>query len=539
MSDSVYQDDVLGEDVPFVPEVIPSSYRPSPASAYTSAAPRQAAPQRDDEMQGILRGMLKQSQTDVQGALTSDKVAEQQYLDSQAWKKKTLQESYDKLVAQKKDPSEFLLAFGAGMLKPTKTGSFFESLGNAGEAGVPALSRMNQLEQANKKTGLEYQLGMAGTDTDMAKYRGESAQKRAALSQKQGDTAVSMMDRISAREQAQQLARERMGLMELLARDRLDAGKAAADAKTAASTTSFIQSLDTDGKHVLATLGGPSVLETPEGVAKFQQALREYSGMAEEPPEQRKERLVTMGLPDMVADPFAGLPVKKRAEAQTAMLKMGQTELDKAQGTVDTARKLRENGRRFLEVTTGLDTGAMFHTPGSIALNPKAREAANIATNMAPDFRNGLPGAASDTDVKMFAAGAPSLTNSRTANNNLVTAYSLAAENAENQHAFKEAYLAQHKTLVGANSAWMRYLKDNPIFEFDEKAVAAGNAEAYRLNGARADWQTYFREEVRPTQLPPATVAALNKQLTPGNGATLDDGSVWTKTSSGKLKRVR
>lgn len=245
MADDLYNPDVLGSDVPFVPEQIAAPYQPRPASAYTSAgAP---APQRDDEMQGILRGMLKQSQTDVQGALTSDKAAEQQYLDSQAWKRKTLQDSYDKLVAQKKNPSEFLLAFGAGMLKPTKTGSFFESLGNAGEAGVPALGRMNTLEQANKKTGLEYQLGMAGVDTDMAKYRSDGAFKRATLSQKQGDNAVSMMDRIAAREQTQQLARERLDLQ----RDNIDLRRTQGDDRLAATAVRTAQPLSPAGKQAL------------------------------------------------------------------------------------------------------------------------------------------------------------------------------------------------------------------------------------------------------------------------------------------------
>ena len=69
-------------------------------------------------------------------------------------------------------------------------------------------------------------------------------------------------------------------------------------------------------------------------------------------------------------------------------------------------------------------------------------------------------------------------------------------------------------------------------------AIAAKNAEAYKLNNARADWQTYFREEARPTKLPPKLEADIIARTPPGEGATLDDGTVWT-VANGKVKRVR
>ena len=62
--------------------------------------------------------------------------------------------------------------------------------------------------------------------------------------------------------------------------------------------------------------------------------------------------------------------------------------------------------------------------------------------------------------------------------------------------------------------------------------------EVAKMLSARGDWQTYFREEARRTKLPPKLEADIIARTPPGEGATLDDGTVWT-VANGKVKRVR
>ena len=518
----------------------------APAGALTTAAPAgaltPASPAGGLSMRDMLRKSYDDSQKAAAAALTTEDAASKQYADSQNEKRRVLQASYDKLLAQKPNNSEMLFALGAGLLSPTKTGGlsgFGESIGNAARAIGPAAGRANELRRANEKLGIEYQLGMSGVDTDIANSNTERARSRGAAAAAQGARAVTALGHMSTLEQNRQLALERIAASRSEALARADRLAEAARARSDADTNEFIRALSPEGKTVLANIGGIEAWKRPGGAEKFQEEFSKYMGLAEEPPEQLQQRLFATGVPEMAADPFAGMPIKKKHDLQASTLKSGQDALDKEQPEIDTARKIREDGRRFLEYTQDVSTGSwLYNVTYSELTSDEAKAAYNIAETLGPLFRNGLPGSASDNDVRMFKAGAPSLTQSRKANENLVRGYEANAADRENRHAFKQMYLSQHKTLFGADTAWNRYLRDNPISEYNEEAIAAKNAEAYKLNNARADWQTYFREEARPTKLPPKLEADIIARTPPGEGATLDDGTVWT-VANGKVKRVR
>lgn len=72
------------------------------------------------------------------------------------------------LMAKRTGNGEAWLAFGAGLLKPTRTGSFGESLGQAGEAMLGPLqrARAEELQRQNMLTG--YDLKSATLDRQMA-----------------------------------------------------------------------------------------------------------------------------------------------------------------------------------------------------------------------------------------------------------------------------------------------------------------------------------------------------------------------------------
>lgn len=107
-----------------------------------------------------------------------------------AAKKVAIQRGLDRLLAQQPDHTATLLAMASGLLKPTRTGSFFESLGQAGEAALNPLIRTQDQTEARKLKALEYELGLAGVETEQAKLGYTGALERAKLGRELSSDAL-------------------------------------------------------------------------------------------------------------------------------------------------------------------------------------------------------------------------------------------------------------------------------------------------------------------------------------------------------------
>lgn len=417
--------------------------------------------------------------TNQYGTLETQRTAaEQAAAEAAKQKKAALQRGYDNLAARKPDNTELLLSLASGLLSPTKTGSFFESLGNAGAAAVPAVSRRTALNEALRKEKLGYDVGMADVDAGTAAASTASLDRRMQLAQ---SGVSNVLTQINRRDLAMQAAEQRAEMNRLrmqLERDKIDSANRRSDAASAARYSA----LSPEAKRAADRVGGIAKVGTPE----YQQALDEELGINLETPAEHAKKLDALGVPDMPTNPYAGMSRPSQIKARETMLKTGNAELEKESDAVHKALNSKSDMTRFMQLTRDLPT-----TPLAGNLLPlfsaKAEEANSILSKNIPSMRDGLPGAASDRDVSMFASALPKMTNYREANEGIVRGLQAASDNIVERQRYRTQYLAAHGTLQGADAAWSRYLKDNPIFD--------PRSEDPVLNTKRTDWETYFRNE--------------------------------------------
>lgn len=153
--------------------------------------------------------------------------------------------------------------------------------------------------------------------------------------------------------------------------------------------------------------------------------------------------------------------------------------------------KMAEMANRFGELMQDQDTGGILRQSEwarniNGAFDSQIQEMNSISDKMTPLLRNGFPGAASDSDRRMFRGGAPGAEKSPEVNHNIIVGMQTAAQNAQDRLAFMETYVGQNNTLRGANEQWQKYLNDNPIFDPN------GNPSTPVINTGRQSWREYF-----------------------------------------------
>jgi len=145
-------------------------------------------------------------------------------------------------------------------------------------------------------------------------------------------------------------------------------------------------------------------------------------------------------------------------------------------------------------------TRPLYNLPGvgTVAswFDPELQEMKSIQDKLTPQMRQGLPGAASERDVALFASGTVGIGKDPVTNENIANARIAAAENAEAYVDFLERYRYEKGHVNGARIAWKEYLEDNPIF----------NPEApegsYELNPHRQTAAEYFSADAPPVGSP-------------------------------------
>ena len=158
---------------------------------------------------------------------------------------------------------------------------------------------------------------------------------------------------------------------------------------------------------------------------------------------------------------------------------------------VDAMGKMAEMANRFDDLLLDQDTGGILRQSEwarniNGAFDSQIQEMNSISDKMTPLLRNGFPGAASDSDRRMFRGGAPGSEKSPEVNRNIIVGMQTAAQNAQDRLSFMEAYVGQNNTLRGANEQWQKYLNANPIFDPN------GNPSAPSLNTGRQSWREFF-----------------------------------------------
>lgn len=176
----------------------------------------------------------------------------------------------------------------------------------------------------------------------------------------------------------------------------------------------------------------------------------------------------SLGVPTPDTNPFRGLPPEEAGKLARDLRKKaidGFTEdREKAAQTEITNSRIQ----RFVALADGgMETGARYAMPGAARIaatvNADVAEALAIVDELTPQMRQGLPGASSDRDVRMFRGATIGLDKPKEANKNIALAYNIRSRTLHDRLAFREAYFDQNKHLQGADRAWKTYLEANPF----------------------------------------------------------------------------
>jgi len=273
----------------------------------------------------------------------------------------------------------------------------------------------------------------------------------------------------------------------------------------------------------VATYQGAVPLPGPEGLGSGGGG-NPPQGAAGGPAPANSPPLVS--LPGPAQAPGAGLPPRPAQAQQSAEEARASVELRESREKLPEASRVAADAKRFLELMKVQPTGGWYRNlPGAgaieAAFDPEAEEMRAITDRLTPLMRQGLPGSATENDVRMFRGGTVGTNKNPQTNQNIGQGMVVAAQNLSDQQDFKEAYVAQHKTLQGANEAWKSYLDANPIF--DPKS----SVESPTLNLNRASWRSHFSSGGRPqprvtppaegrVEIPPLPPGA--RLITPGGG---------------------
>ena len=115
---------------------------------------------------------------------------EQRLLLNNKQKQAVIQTSLDAILAQRPDHTATLLAMASGFLKPTRTGRFGESLGEAGGAAIAPMVAEKARTDARKLKEMEFRLGLAGAEGEAIKVPYAAALERLKIGEKLSASAA-------------------------------------------------------------------------------------------------------------------------------------------------------------------------------------------------------------------------------------------------------------------------------------------------------------------------------------------------------------
>lgn len=235
-------------------------------------------------------------------------------------------------------------------------------------------------------------------------------------------------------------------------------------------------------------------------------------------PEQQAEQAQQAGLPPPPANsPYDNPKLSARGRSNLVLANTKQWEKRAASNDelVKTATTTITDMERYQFLNEklnkeGIDSGGWGGNPLVAGIrnlygNPELKEMQAITARITPTLRQAGSGATSDFDAKMFQEGTVGINKPKAVNNNIATATIAAAKNLIAKAQFEQAYFTAYQHTQGMESAWQRYLNDNPIF--DSKAQEG----SFALTPNRRTWQEYFGgvEKKADTAIPPPPPGAV------------------------------
>lgn len=402
-----------------------------------------------------------------------------------------------------RDDSEMWLRFASGMLAPTKTGQFGESLGYGTGALTDAYSKARDryLNTRLKSGEVGYQVA-----------KDDAAAERQAMVDSLGGVA-----KIAALERVQQLLTKPGAMSDLEKRVRaMGLDPRQPDGKRMMLQLAYTQSGSQEVKDTIA--------ENPEltpGTPEFAEALKrrltaklgktegqiESADAARRLAEQRAANLAAdlerertrgqnvgpdpalaaqLGTVIAPANPYAPLSGKAREEFYQKMQKQYDKEGEDLSERLTKARDFGREAKRALELLVEEDpraeggyryripTGGVFAIPGMSAvagaLHPVYGELKAIQARISPMLRVAGSGAMSDFDARQLLSATFGPEKPGPANVNLAKGFIAAAKRIEEYQDARERFFMANKHTQGFEPLWKQYVESNPLLGEDRKS---------------------------------------------------------------------
>lgn len=199
--------------------------------------------------------------------------------------------------------------------------------------------------------------------------------------------------------------------------------------------------------------------------------------------------------------PWESMPVRERGKMMSSSYKDASKMLEKNRQSLVANQTMSDSFKRFKYLNEkqdkeaeneyfGTKTGSLLDRMpfgGLPSFDADKIEMGKISSLLTPQMRQGMPGAASDRDVAMFANATVGIDTPKEINDSLIAGMGARFENANDRQAFMEEFLTQNKHLNGAEQEWRGYLEANPIFDPDPAKEGQ-----YALNVERKGYKEYF-----------------------------------------------
>lgn len=421
-----------------------------------ASSPTYVQPTTTEEARDFSRKILNSYMSNDNKGVEDDYVGQLQKSSGEATQ--ALRAARARLEAQNYDPRRVQMAWAAGNLAPTRSGSMGESFGKGFSNVGEELGKEQEFNMDRSKQELGYDLAIPEQEQKVVEAR-LSLQKL--HEQQQGPLA---------REALTTIGRSIVPGSQAVSSPN---AKIAMGEGLQPGTPAFIARVktldDTDIKNNAAKAGTDS------------------NAM----PESDKLKLANnYGVPSVAPTPWAGLSTK----AQLAAQKIEETNADKAITTgeagVQQAQDLERQLDRFMELNKGAPTGPMQKLPlikQITGFEPDNIEMDKISSKLGPLMRQPGMGRMTNLDLQTFLNSTVGRDKPYRVNQDITTGTKVALHNQLDFQEFQENYKAVHGHLVGAQAAWNQYLRDNPIF--DPKAPVG----SYKLNPTRQGYKDYFR----------------------------------------------
>ena len=221
-------------------------------------------------------------------------------------------------------------------------------------------------------------------------------------------------------------------------------------------------------------------------------------------------KLGSFGVPLSEGDPYVGVDRTTASKMMVQERNKFNQNLEKKRIALASQEKMLERLNRFGQLMNeGMGTGfEKTGLAGDLAgkFDEQTAEGKAIQNELTPLMRQGLPGAASDRDVAMFAGATVGIDKPEGTNRNIIKAVEIRTKLYQDKLNFEQDYFAQNKHTLGMDAAWQAYLEANKIF--DPEAPMG----EYKLNPNRKGYKEWFANPTASQSSPPQTFPGTQRE---------------------------